>query len=333
MNKKTKILDVFFFNGEIEMLKFRLSELNNSISQFIVVERGESTYLKNKSLFEDFNEKISHILLDSGLTLEEEFKKIRNYLISLDILFDDIIFISEINELPDLSDIEKIHNELIYDSLLIGHIDFTWNKDYINKNISLGTSVFFFTTIFTDKNSIQSVWDYKNGISNFSRPVIKSGWKFSEFHNTDPKYNYLREECLPLEEIIPSKTYLLLRTPKDTKLPNNIDILTYNPIGRDTIKKHLFLVEYNTDAMFEYWEKEYDTISIIDFSNNLNETIAVPLSEKATRSILYLPNKVLYGNKSLKEFQKEYKKNEIQKIISTVFPKEQDIIEIINPSS
>lgn len=333
MNKKTKILDIFFFNGELELLKFRLSELNNMISQFIIVERGHSSYSKNLELFKDFEDKIFNLVLEDGLTSEKEFELIRNHVISLDIRFDDIVFISEINEVPDLDHIEKIYDELRYDSILLNHINFTWNEHYIDRRICLGTSVFLFTTILRDLTIIQNVWDYKLGKNNFSRPIVNSGWKFSEFYNTNPKYNYHREECLPVSEIIPSITYELLKTSLDTKRPKNISLLTYNPIGRDTIKKHLFLVEYNTDAMFEYWEKEYDTISIIDFSNDLNETIAVPLSEKTTRSILYLPNKVLYGDKSLKEFQKEYKKNEIQKIISTVFPKEQDIIEIINPSS
>lgn len=332
MNKKTKILDVFFYNGEIELLKFRLLELNDVVTQFVIVERGGVSNLK-KLNFLNFEHKISNLVLEENLTSEEEFSSLRNHIISLNIAFDDIVFISEVNEVPDLNDIEKIYKELRYDSILLKNIDFTWNIDYINKNRSFGSSVFFFTTILTDHTIIENVWNYKKGNINFSRPTINSGWKFSEFYNTNSKYDYNREECLPLEEIIPSKTYGLLKTPEDTKLPVNINLLPYNKIGREYVKKHLFLVEYNTDALFEYWEKEYDTISIIDFSDNLNEIIASPLSNKTTSSVLFLPNKVLYGEKSLEEFQKEYKKNEVQKILSTVFPKEQDIIEIMNPSS
>jgi hypothetical protein len=52
-------------------------------------------------------------------------------------------------------------------------------------------------------------------------------------------------------------------------------------------------------------------------------------TEKTTNSRLYLPNIVLYGESTLEEFQHKYKLNETRKIVSTLFPQNNDIITMI----
>ena len=71
----------------------------------------------------------------------------------------------------------------------------------------------------------------------------------------------------------------------------------------------------------------YDTITIINFDSNLKEVLCEKVSEKITKSILYLPNIVLYGDPET--FQDEYIMNETKRMFSVVFPQEQDIIEFI----
>jgi hypothetical protein len=177
---------------------------------------------------------------------------------------------------------------------------------------------------------------YTNSIIDIILPEesVINGWKFTKFtptNNIDELY--LKENLLPNEKISPVTTYMLTFKDDTIELPINYNLLPYNKIGRNYIKKHLFIVDNNSDAPIEFWEKEYDTISIIDFSENVNEIIVQPISDKTTISLIFVPNKVLYGDESLLEFQEDYKKNEIKKIIHTVFPQEQDEIRIIYKNS
>jgi hypothetical protein len=79
----------------------------------------------------------------------------------------------------------------------------------------------------------------------------------------------------------------------------------------------------------EYSPDDYDKICNISFDDNFNETFVKPTDEKTTNSRLYLPNIVLYGESTLEEFQHKYKLNETRKIVSTLFPQDNDIITMI----
>jgi beta-1,4-mannosyl-glycoprotein beta-1,4-N-acetylglucosaminyltransferase len=68
-----KIIDCFIFYNEIDLLTYRLNILNDIVDKFVIVE---STYTfsgkekklyfnENKHLFEKFNEKIIHIIVDN----------------------------------------------------------------------------------------------------------------------------------------------------------------------------------------------------------------------------------------------------------------------------
>ena len=98
----------------------------------------------------------------------------------------------------------------------------------------------------------------------------------------------------------------------------HIEISNYKP------KTHLFLVESEIPSTID----EYDSITIIEFSNNLNEVIGEQVSNKIMKHVLYLPNKILYSD-NLEDFQNQYKLNEVKRMSNSVFPKEQDKIKII----
>ena len=73
----------------------------------------------------------------------------------------------------------------------------------------------------------------------------------------------------------------------------------------------------------------YDTITIIEFSSNLHEILCEKISDNITKSVLYLPNVILYGDSDLDTFQDEYMLNETKRMFSVVFPQEQDVIDVI----
>ena len=65
MTKKRKIIDIIFFNGQIDMLKFRLTELNPFIDTFIIIEclsnSSESMLVKHSQIFDNWKQKFIHL--------------------------------------------------------------------------------------------------------------------------------------------------------------------------------------------------------------------------------------------------------------------------------
>jgi beta-1,4-mannosyl-glycoprotein beta-1,4-N-acetylglucosaminyltransferase len=118
-----KIIDTFLFYNELKMLKFRLTELNNQVDYFVIVEMDkthagndkELYYELNKHEFEEFNHKIIHVVVTPPENMSawqrENFQR-NSILIGLDKLNlndDDIIMIHDADEIPDIESI------LIYD--------------------------------------------------------------------------------------------------------------------------------------------------------------------------------------------------------------------------
>ena len=349
MNEKFKIYDSVIFEYDLEMIQFRFEEVGSLVDNIIILESKSDLdgnekkllFKENLNLFKKWEDKI--ILVewfpkDTDTTKEERMSScceyIKKILLTTCKNFEDIIFLSNSNELPNYKNIEGIINSLNYSPIYLSHNNFIWNIDYISKKRSFGSFCFKFTTLIQNKHMLND--SYTNSIIDIILPEesVINGWKFTKFtptNNIDELY--LKENLLPNEKISPVTTYMLTFKDDTIELPINYNLLPYNKIGRNYIKKHLFIVDNNSDAPIEFWEKEYDTISIIDFSENVNEIIVQPISDKTTISLIFVPNKVLYGDESLLEFQEDYKKNEIKKIIHTVFPQEQDEIRIIYKNS
>jgi beta-1,4-mannosyl-glycoprotein beta-1,4-N-acetylglucosaminyltransferase len=76
--KKRKIIDTFIFYNELELLMFRLKELNDYVDYFVLVESRKShsgndkelIFDKNKNLFKDYLHKIVHVIVDDLLDNE-----------------------------------------------------------------------------------------------------------------------------------------------------------------------------------------------------------------------------------------------------------------------
>ena len=117
------IIDCFVFYNEIDMLNYRLNLLNPIVDFFVLFESNhtfagnhkELFYEKNKFLFEKFNHKIVHIIVDLPFVFpninydkEEQWVNERHQRSCVDIGLDqimpsetDIIVISDVDEIPD----------------------------------------------------------------------------------------------------------------------------------------------------------------------------------------------------------------------------------------
>jgi len=119
-----KIIDGFTFYNELDMLLYRLSVLDDIVDYFIIVEATKTHagkdkilyYEENKHLYEKFAHKIIHIideeLIVPDITKDEQWNneihqrnEIKKGLEFLDLFLtnDDILIISDLDEIPDTS--------------------------------------------------------------------------------------------------------------------------------------------------------------------------------------------------------------------------------------
>ena len=331
MIKKNKTFDSFTFRGELDFLEFRLTELDPFVNVFIIAElnsnKKNSIFIKNKSRFDKWRKKIYHIFV----TEESYLNKITAEFINHNPDFDDILLVSEINEVPDLRKKDEITKELKYGSIILQHQNFVWNIDHIDNTFVDGTFMIAFNSILVDKEILTKKYYKKHKSKNGVNQRIKNGWRFSNFKLED-EFKRQIDDKLPPIDIDPITTYMLVEHNGDVELPVNKKLLPYNQIGRYLSKKHLFLVESDEPESLEMLENQYSSVTIINFSNNLNEIIGEKVTDKTTNNVLYLPETLLYTDE-LHKFQSQYKINEVKRMFSTVFLQPQDTTTIIYNNS
>ena len=331
MIKKNKTFDSFTFRGELDLLEFRLTELDPFVNVFIIAEldsnKKNSIFIQNKSRFDKWKKKIYHIFV----TEESYLNKITAEFVNHSPDFDDILLVSEINEIPDLRKKDEITKELKYGSIILQHQNFVWNIDHIDNTFVDGTFMIAFNSILVDKQILTKKYYKKYKSKNSVNQRIKNGWKFSNFKLND-EFKQQIDDKLPPIDIDPITTYMLVEHNGDVELPVNNKLLPYNQIGRYLSKKHLFLVESDEPESLEMLENQYSSVTIINFSDNLNEIIGEKVTDKTTNNVLYLPETLLYTDE-LHRFQSQYKINEVKRMFSTVFLQPQDTTTIIYNNS
>lgn len=124
-----KIVDCFSFFNELELLEIRLNILDPYVDTFVLVEAAKTQTLKdkpfvfekNKSRYEQFLDRIVYVKLEKEMCPEGEFE---NYshdwtmenlqrdsakigIGKLDLELDDIVLISDLDEIPNLTEIDR----------------------------------------------------------------------------------------------------------------------------------------------------------------------------------------------------------------------------------
>lgn len=332
MTKKRKIIDTIFFNGQIDMLEFRLTELNSFVDTFIIIEllsnSSESQLIKNNKIFNKWEEKIIHLYAPLEFASDEKIELIHKTISKLKLGFEDIISISDVCEIPNFSDFDKVIEELKFDVVLLNHLKFVWNINYVDKYKETGSFVFFYTKLLQNKPKIKQAYSNRELI-NITYEKIENGWKFVGFDLKEREgFEYQIEEKLPRTEVNPITTYQLVES-DPSNLPVNYKLFSKNKIGRDSIKNHLFVVNPLLDTTIEELENQYDTICLIEFISDVNEILGEKISNKTIKHSIFVPNYIMYGDGNLEKFQSDYKLNEIKRLTHSVFKKKQDTITII----
>jgi beta-1,4-mannosyl-glycoprotein beta-1,4-N-acetylglucosaminyltransferase len=126
-----KIIDAFSFYNEIEMLSYRLNVLNDQVDYFILSESTHTHaghpkplhYKENLNLFERFSHKIIHVVVDDfkykypniDYRFEHQWVNeshqrncVERGLVNLNLQDEDVIMISDLDEIIDPRTISKV---------------------------------------------------------------------------------------------------------------------------------------------------------------------------------------------------------------------------------
>lgn len=313
--KKNKIIDIIFVGDNEDVLNFRIKELYDYIDNFIIINHNESGYQNNDSKVRilktgpiDFNtfEPQPHL----NDILEECLK-------DLDMRLEDIIMVSNYNEIPDLEFLDEIIQELTYNPIYLEHIVFNWSFNYVSVERLKGTYIFDFAFYLRDYERIERLMKYKNK-NFFMGNTIKNGWCLLgfDYENHDEK---LYQNRIPVNFENPLVSYQLLES-TDVKLPKNYDFFGKINLDRTTIKKIVFSDEQILN------ENDFDYIVYLNFIDEWSELKINEVTQNIFRVTSYVPKFTLYGD--TKKFIFNFKLNEIKRIIDYLFILNQDVIEI-----
>ena len=144
-----KLIDCFTFYNELDMLELRLTELYDVVDKFILVEsdlthKGENKRLffeENKWRYEKWIDKIIHVKIQFPKHLDvwgrEKYQRnsFMPSLYSLGLSNDDIVVISDLDEIPDYGTLNYIKTSYQMKGLFKLEMDHYWASIY-NKLIS-----------------------------------------------------------------------------------------------------------------------------------------------------------------------------------------------------
>jgi beta-1,4-mannosyl-glycoprotein beta-1,4-N-acetylglucosaminyltransferase len=198
-----KLIDCFIFYNEIDMLTYRLNILDNIVDHFIIVESthtfsGKEKKLffnENKHLFKKFLEKIVHVIIDDmpykypniNYKNNEQWKNehyqrncISKGLSHINLHKNDVIIISDLDEIPDPTTLEKIKNDKIIVECNSLEMDFY----YYNLNTKIYDK-WYLSKILSYKKYEELIMTVQD-IRHYNCPIIqKAGWHLSYFGNSN----------------------------------------------------------------------------------------------------------------------------------------------------
>jgi len=365
--KKNKIVDCFFFYDEIEMLYFRLKELDPYVSYFIIIE-GKVDFRNNpkkinfnfeNTLFDDFREKIIHLVYDKfdknslrlmyeNLNYQNKLRSfdesniskfdiidfalysLREKIISLDLQFEDMILISDIDEIPDLSSSETLFHYLKFDSLTLRQTNFVWSSQFFDIYSHIGTCVFNKSKLLTDPNSLLINYGRKIKMSNISSIILNNGYHFSHFYDYERTLNKLNLLYEPTDNVVLNKSdilesiknlihpcqinkpYLHTLIEYSGPLPKNSHLLNNQTIGRIWSKNFLVLINPSEEIKQNELIADYHQPFFINFGKEYTKK-----KNLQNEYNIFEPNEVYYhqDDVSLDKFRYIYCLNEINKVM------------------
>lgn len=213
---KNKIIDCFTFFNELEMLEFRLTELDEFVDFFVIIESTKTFtgkpkplyYNLNKSKFKKWHHKIVHkIVYDMPIDLPQEEidklvylpeirdinwvrehhqrRQIGKVLESMNLDFQDVVLVSDLDEIPDLRRSKEFIDLLKFGPVVFEQDWYIWNLNNFKNSSWRGTSAFYYSHYINNKDIFQHIRNvrWESFISEFL--MVRNGWHFSWFGNQE----------------------------------------------------------------------------------------------------------------------------------------------------
>lgn len=235
---RPKLIDCFIFYNEIDMLLYRLEVLDKTVDFFVLVESTRTftgkdkplLYEQNKHLFEKYNHKIVHIVVDDmpipDISKDEQWKN-ENYqrncidrgIKCLGLTDKDYILISDLDEIPDPTVINKMRDKEYND--VLDYVSLKQDFYYYNLNHKINElwvhpKMIRYDTYIKTGRSPQNI---RMGKSQYL--IEKGGWHLSYFG--DPNFIKNKLENFPHQEF--NKPEIVDTFALQNKMNAGIDIL------------------------------------------------------------------------------------------------------------
>jgi hypothetical protein len=204
-----KIIDTFIFYNELDLLNYRLSILNDYVDYFVLVESKYTFsgdikplyYSENKEIFEKYNNKIVHIVVDLpykkpninynlNQQWENEYHQRNSIKYGIEMIKhlltdSDIIITSDVDEIPNPNIlIQAKQNNLVFDINTLNRLALDMYYYNLYYRIGEGSNwhgikLMTFNAYKKNKLTFQQmrVWEH----SNFVPVIEKGGWHLSYF--------------------------------------------------------------------------------------------------------------------------------------------------------
>jgi beta-1,4-mannosyl-glycoprotein beta-1,4-N-acetylglucosaminyltransferase len=255
-----KIIDCFIFYNELELLEYRLNVLNKVVDYFVIVESthtfvGKEKALffnENKHLFEKFNEKIIHIIVDDfpykypNINIQnneqwknEYFQRNAIHRGIQNLKDSDVIIISDLDEIPDPRTLHQIR---------LGEISITLNSlemDLYYYNLNTKFNFKWYHAKMVSYHKYKELNKSCEEIRNLpAKNVANGGWHLSYFGDANFIQNKIKDFS---HQELNNETYTNLLNIED-KIKNSRDLYNRNlSISRIEIKNNQYLpVDYKT---------------------------------------------------------------------------------------
>ena len=195
-----RIVDCFIFYNELDMLMYRLDTLFTYVDYFVLVESKYThsgkekslCYNENKNLFEKYNSQIVHIILNdfpykfpnidylkNQQWDNEHYQRnsIKNGIDKLNLNENDVIIVSDLDEIPDYNLLSSIKNN----TFIVNNI-YSLEQDFYYYNLNsrmlkkwIFSKILSYKIYKTLKLSVQDIRHFN------CQSIRKGGWHLSYF--------------------------------------------------------------------------------------------------------------------------------------------------------
>lgn len=194
------IIDAFMFYNELDILEKRLKLLDSIVDKFILVESEETHvgnpkplfFKENRERYSRWNDKIVHVIVPKSN--EHSFEKdkysieihqrhqILRGLEDISARDDDIIMISDVDELPDPEVVKRVKPDTGFHMYM-----FEYSFDY------MFTGELWVGTVLTTVAKVRSLGSNYFRYKRWSFPVVRNaGWHCSSFGDSKHVFNKIR---------------------------------------------------------------------------------------------------------------------------------------------